>query len=126
MAPFTKMELFSHSLNGLKSMKDHLIIFSAYHTHNIGALKNHSGRFWRLKKNGTKILLDSVQNLYASIARINAAVLKVKVVQHYVNKETQTVSVVFPLFCPPLVFFHAGFTGIESMKMRQEHQTSET
>jgi hypothetical protein len=36
--------------------------------------------------------------LYESIPRRIAAVLKAKVVQHHINKESCAVSVVFPLF----------------------------
>jgi transposase len=46
-----------------------------------------------------KIPLQTVQNLYESIPRRIAAVLKAKGGPNYVNKETYTVSVVFPLFC---------------------------
>jgi hypothetical protein len=51
-----------------------------------------------------KIPLETIQNLYQSIPRRIAAVLKAKVVQYHVNKEVCTVSVVFPLFCPTPVY----------------------
>jgi hypothetical protein len=42
-----------------------------------------------------KIPLETVQNMYESILRRIAAVLKEKVVQHHINKEICTVSVAF-------------------------------
>jgi hypothetical protein len=52
-----------------------------------------------------KILLETVQNLYKSISRRIAAVLKTKVVQHHINKEMYMVSLVFPLFYPTPLYF---------------------
>jgi hypothetical protein len=53
-----------------------------------------------LQEEWYKIPLEAVHNLYGSIPRRIAAVLKVKVVKHNINKEMCTASVVFPLFCP--------------------------
>jgi hypothetical protein len=52
-----------------------------------------------LQEEWYKIPLETVQNLYESILRSLAAVLKAKVVLRHINKEMCTVSVVFPLFC---------------------------
>jgi hypothetical protein len=52
-----------------------------------------------------KIPLESVQNLYESIPKRTAAVLKATVVQRHINKEICTVSVVFPLICSTPVHF---------------------
>jgi hypothetical protein len=51
-----------------------------------------------LQEEWYKIPLQTVQNLYEIISR-SVAALKAKVVQHHINKEMCTVSVVFPLFC---------------------------
>jgi hypothetical protein len=88
---FTQLELFRH---GLKSMK--VNIFRAQHDHQISTSLNHSGEFSRLEW-GTdsfppptslkqleeivqgeyyRILVETVQNLYGSIPRRIAAVLK--------------------------------------------------
>jgi hypothetical protein len=56
-----------------------------------------------LQEKWYKIQLEIVQNLYEFIPRKTAAVLKEKVVQHYINKETYTVSVVFSLFFQLLI-----------------------
>jgi hypothetical protein len=45
------------------------------------------------------IPLESVQNLYESITRRTAAVLKAESGPRHINKEMSIVSVVFPLFC---------------------------
>jgi hypothetical protein len=47
-----------------------------------------------------KIPLETIQNLYQSTPRRNAAVFKAKVGQHPAVKEMYIVSVVFPLFYP--------------------------
>jgi hypothetical protein len=47
--------------------------------------------------------LETVEN-FESIPRRIAAVLKAKDVQHHINKEMCTVSVVFPLFCSTPVY----------------------
>jgi hypothetical protein len=53
-----------------------------------------------LREEWYKILLETVQNLYESIPRRTAAVFtRQKMVQHHINGEVCTVSVVFPLFC---------------------------
>jgi hypothetical protein len=54
-----------------------------------------------LQEESNKISLETAQNLYESIPRRIAALLKAKkVVQHHINKEMCPVSLVFPLFCP--------------------------
>jgi hypothetical protein len=53
-----------------------------------------------VKEEWYKILLETVETLYESIPRRITAVLKKNVVQHHINKEICTTSVVFPLFCP--------------------------
>jgi hypothetical protein len=57
-----------------------------------------------------EIPLETVENLYESIPRRIAAVLKEKVVRHHINKERCTVSVVIPLFCPSPVYIYWSFT----------------
>jgi hypothetical protein len=54
-----------------------------------------------------KFPLETTQNLYESIPRRIAPLLKTKVVQRHINKETYTVSVVFPLLCPTPACFLA-------------------
>jgi hypothetical protein len=51
-----------------------------------------------------KIPLETVQNLYESIPKRTAAVLKAKRGPIPYYKEMRTVSVVFPLFCSNLVY----------------------
>jgi hypothetical protein len=54
-----------------------------------------------------KIPLETVKNLYESIPRSIAAILKTKGGTAPYYKEMCTVSVVFPLFCPaPVSFTH--------------------
>jgi hypothetical protein len=57
-----------------------------------------------LQEEWYKIPPETVQNLYESIPRRTAAVLKEKVVHRHINKEMCTASVVFPLFCPTPVY----------------------
>jgi hypothetical protein len=68
MPLFTQLELFSH---GLKNMMVNFTIFPGQHNHQIRTSFNHSGQFWRLD-------LETVENLYESIPRRTAAVLKTK------------------------------------------------
>jgi hypothetical protein len=56
-----------------------------------------------LQEKWYKFRQEAVQNLYESISRRAAAVLRAKMVQHSNNKEMSTVSVVYTLFCPALV-----------------------
>jgi hypothetical protein len=58
------------------------------------------------KEEWYKIPLETVQNLYESIQKRTAAVLKVK------GKEMFAVYVVFPLFCPTLVIHVIVFVCI--------------
>jgi hypothetical protein len=51
-----------------------------------------------LQEERYKIPRETVQNLYESIRRRIASVLKAKVAQHHINKEMCTVSLAFPLF----------------------------
>jgi hypothetical protein len=51
-----------------------------------------------------KIPLESVKNSYESVRRRTAALLKAKMVQHHINIEMCTISVVFALFCPTPVY----------------------
>jgi hypothetical protein len=53
-----------------------------------------------LQEEWYRILPKNVKNFYESLPRRIMAVLKAKVVQHRINKELYTVSVVLPLFCP--------------------------
>jgi hypothetical protein len=46
----------------------------------------------------SKIPLDANQNLYEFIPRRTAHIRKAKLVQHHINTDVCTVSVVFPLF----------------------------
>jgi hypothetical protein len=64
-----------------------------------------------LQEQWYKFPLDTVQNIYESIARRITVVLKENVTQHHIDKEMRTVSVVFPVFCPPLHIV-PGFTFV--------------
>jgi hypothetical protein len=126
MAPCTQLELFSHSLNGLKNMKDHFSQLPCLLQSQHWSIKEPLWSVLEIKEEKNKILLESVQNLYAPIARINAVVLKVKLAQRHVNKETHSVSVVFHYIVPPLHFpcwLHRHRKHEDETK---EHQTSET
>jgi hypothetical protein len=118
--PHWQPELLNHSL---KSMKVNFSIYLGQHNHQIWTSLNHSGQFWRLEwgtdsnlhhhehilqEEWYKIPLETVLNLYKSIPRRIAAVLKIKMAQNHINKEICTVSVVFPLFCPTRVRFRVG------------------
>jgi hypothetical protein len=52
-----------------------------------------------LQEEWYKIPLETVQNLYESVTRRIAAILKANVVQRHINKEMCTLSIVFPLSC---------------------------
>jgi hypothetical protein len=51
-----------------------------------------------------KKFCKTVKNLYKSIPRRTAAVMRAKVAQHHTDKGMSTVSAVFSLFCPTLVY----------------------
>jgi hypothetical protein len=94
MPPFTQLELFSH---GLKSMKVNFTIFPGQHNRKISTslplwsvlgagVRNRFPPPTSLQQLGDflqeewyKIPLEAVQNLYVSIPRRTAAVLKAKV-----------------------------------------------
>ncbi|PNF41537.1 hypothetical protein B7P43_G12318 [Cryptotermes secundus] len=57
-----------------------------------------------LQEEWYRILLETVKNLYESIPRRISPLLRQKVVQHHIDKEMCTISVVPPLFCPTSVY----------------------
>jgi hypothetical protein len=131
VAPFTKLELLSH---GFKSMKvnQHLPWSAQWRDLNISeplwtVLETRvRNRFQPpislkqledvLQEEWHKILPETVQNLYKSIPRRIAAVLKEKVVQHHIEKEMCTVSVVCPLFCPSLYILQSKRNAWETFR----------
>jgi hypothetical protein len=56
----------------------------------------------------------TVQNLYKPITRRTVAVLKANVLQHHINKEVCTVSVVFPLFCSTAVVLSSSCEEVQT------------
>jgi hypothetical protein len=67
-----------------------------------------------LQQEWYKIPLKTVQNLFESIPRRIAAVLKANVVQHHINKEMCTVSVLYLLLCPTPGFLRIWFFHVDS------------
>jgi hypothetical protein len=57
-----------------------------------------------LQEEWYKIPVETVRNLYESIWKRAVAVMKAEGGQDHINKEMYTVSVVFLLFCPTLVY----------------------
>jgi hypothetical protein len=57
-----------------------------------------------LQEEWYKITVETVQNLYESIPRRTAAVLKTKVVQYHINKEMCAICVLLTLFCATPVY----------------------
>jgi hypothetical protein len=69
-----------------------------------------------LQEEWYKIPLETAKSLYESIPTRIAAVLKAKVVEHHINKETGIVSVVYLLFCPTLYVFFRTYGSRYIMK----------
>jgi hypothetical protein len=101
MPPFMQLELFSRGLKIMRSIFKTIIKYIFPPPSSVKKLEDVHQEEWY------KILLETVQNLYESISRRIAAVLKAKMVQHHIHKEICIVSVVFQLFyLTPVCIFH--------------------